>query len=243
MPSTGWSATDIRVSVWGAADDAVVARAQAMRHPERIRFRGETADPAAALAEADIFFYPLQADHYGTAENALVEAMSLGLVPVVLGNPGGKAIIRDGETGFVAHSIAECVSLLQMLLLLPELREKISRNAMRYVAENLTPAQSALEFMILWLGLISEPAQQCDFRAVIGDSPADWFLATQCLPGAAWVPPTWQANERRRQGHAGAFRKRLCRRCVVCAAAAAARHGPVEQSPPKPSGSAPRACG
>jgi len=49
-----------------------------MRHPERIEFCGETAEPAAALSDADIFFYPLQPDHYGTAENALIEAMSLG---------------------------------------------------------------------------------------------------------------------------------------------------------------------
>ena len=49
-----------------------------MRHPERISFAAQTAEPAAALSEADIFFYPLQPDHYGTAENALIEAMSLG---------------------------------------------------------------------------------------------------------------------------------------------------------------------
>jgi hypothetical protein len=54
--------------------------------------------------------------------------------------------------------------------------------------------------MILWLGLISEPAKHCDFRAVVGERPADWFLATQCLPGAAWMPPTWQTNERAAKG-------------------------------------------
>ena len=191
---------DIRVSVWGDADSAVVARAQAMRHPERVHFCGDTVEPAAALSEADIFFYPLQPDHYGTAENALTEAMSLGLTPVVLNNPAERSIIRDGETGFVAHSIADCVSLLQILLLLPELRDKISQNAVRYVAENLTPAHSAQDFMILWLGLLSEQAKHCDFRSAIGESPADWFLATQRLPGAAWVPPTWQTNEHAAKG-------------------------------------------
>jgi glycosyltransferase involved in cell wall biosynthesis len=191
---------DVRVSVWGAADGAVVARAAEMQHPERICFCGETVDPAAALREAAIFFYPLQADHYGTSENALIEAMSLGLVPVVLNNPAERGIIRNGETGFVAHSIAECVSLLQMLLSSPEVRERVSGNAIRYVEENLTPDRSALEFMILWLGLLSEPARQCNFRAVVGESPADWFLATQCLPGSAWVPPTWQANEHAAKG-------------------------------------------
>jgi hypothetical protein len=193
-------ADNMQVMVWGVASEAVISRMHGMQHRDRIRFCGETTDPAAALAQADIFFYPLQADHYGTSENALVEAMSLGLVPVVLGNPAEKAIIRDGETGFVADTITDCVSLLEMLLLLPDVREKVSDAAMTYVADNLTPAQSALDLMILWLGLIGEPARQCDFRAVIGDTPADWYLATQRIAGAAWVPPTWQAQERAAKG-------------------------------------------
>jgi len=187
---------DIRVSVWGALDPAgpVAARAQTMRHPERVRFMGETPDPAAALAGADIFFYPLQPDHYGTAENALVEAMSLGLTPLVLNNPPEMAIVRDGDTGFVAGSIKEIGALLEMLLLLPDVREKISRNAIRHVAETRSPAHSAQDFMILWLGLLSEPVRHCNFRGAIGESPAEWFLSTQRLPGATWaLPPTENA--------------------------------------------------
>ena len=124
-----------------------------MRHPHRVNFMGQASDPTAALADADIFFYPLQRDHYGTAENALVEAMSLGLTPVVLNNPPEMAIVRDSETGFVAKSIEEIGSLLEMLLLLPDVRERISRNAIRDVTETRSPAQSAQDFMILWLGL------------------------------------------------------------------------------------------
>jgi len=182
---------DIRVEVWGRTDlsGVVAARVQAMRYPRRIQLRGETADPQAALADADIFFYPLQPDHYGTAENALIEAMSLGLTPIVLDNQAERAIIRDSETGFVAHSIDECASLLQMLLLLPELRDRISRNAARYVAENRAPAQAARDFMILWLGLLAESARHCDFRGAIGECPADWFLATQCPPDESWQAP------------------------------------------------------
>jgi glycosyltransferase involved in cell wall biosynthesis len=181
--------SDIRVSVWGVVDPSglVAARARAMRHPERIEFCGETPEPEAALSEADIFFYPLQSDHYGTAENALIEAMSLGLTPIVMNNPAEMAIVRDCQTGFVARSTEECVSLLQMLLLLPDLREKISRNAIDYVAETRAPEHSARDFMILWLGLLSKSPKLCDFRSAVGESPADWFVATQRLPGANWA--------------------------------------------------------
>jgi len=83
----------------------------------------------------------------------------------------------------VAHSIEECAGLLQLLLSSPGLRERISGNAIRDVAENRTPASSARKFLDLWRGLLDEPPRPANFRGVVGDSPADWFLATQCLPG------------------------------------------------------------
>jgi glycosyltransferase involved in cell wall biosynthesis len=193
---------DVRVSVWGAVDPSgpVAARARAMRHPERVVFRGETAEPAAALAEADIFFYPLQPDHYGTAENALIEAMSLGLVPVVLNNAAEMAIVRDGETGFIARSIAESVPLLHMLLSSWGMRERMSRNAIAQIAETRTADQSVRDFMIVWLGMLSKSPRFCDFRATIGDNPADWFLATQRLPGAEWQSPQWNGAQQAAKG-------------------------------------------
>jgi glycosyltransferase involved in cell wall biosynthesis len=185
---------DVRVSVWGEVDrgGAVTARAQVMRHPERVNFMGHAFDAAAALADADIFLYPLQRDHYGTAENALIEAMSLGSTALVLNNPLEMAIIRDAETGFIATSIEELGSLLQTLLLLPDLRERISRNAIRHIAQTRTPAISAQDFMIQWLGLLAEPARQCDFKRAIGENPAEWYLSTQRLPGTAWA---WSAMQ------------------------------------------------
>jgi glycosyltransferase involved in cell wall biosynthesis len=192
----------VRVAVWGEVDPqgAVVARANAMRHPGRVEFMGRTSDPAAALANADIFFYPLQRDHCGTAENALVEAMSLGLAPLVLDNPAEKAIVQDGQTGFVASSIEEIGSLLEMLLLLPDIREKFSRNVIRAVAETRTPALSAQDFMILWLAMLAEPARVCDFASAIGATPAEWFLSTQRLAGAAWAPEGSDAAVRPAKG-------------------------------------------
>lgn len=181
---------DIHVAVWGSVDStgAVAARARAMRHPERIHFGGHTDEPAVALAAADIFFYPLQPDHYGTAENALIEAMSLGLTAVVMSNPAELAIVRHGETGFVARSVEECTALLQMLLASPGSREKVSRNAVRHIAETRTPARSAQDFMALWQGLLAQPKTISNFRGVVGESAANWFLATQCLPGETWQP-------------------------------------------------------
>jgi glycosyltransferase involved in cell wall biosynthesis len=181
---------DIRALLWGEVkvSGRVTARARSMRHPERVIFCGHAAEAAVALSGANIFFYPLQPHHYGTAENALIEAMSLGLVPVVLDNPAETATVRHGVTGFVARSIDECVTLLQMLLCSPDVRAHVSRNAMAVVSESRSPARSASQFMELWQGLSAEPKQSFNFRPIIGDGPAEWFLATQRLPGETWQP-------------------------------------------------------
>jgi len=118
----------------------------------------------------------------------------------VLNNPAELAIVRDGETGFVAHSVAECVSLLQDLLSSPETRRRISRDAIRHVAETRTPARAAQQFVSLWQGLLEEPPRKPDFRRVVGDTPADWYVATQCLPGTAWESPEWGHPEKAAKG-------------------------------------------
>lgn len=178
---------DTTVAIWGTAAPEVAARAATMHHPERIRLMGQTPDPRAAFAQSRIFFYPLQPDHYGTAENALIEAMSLGLVPVVLANPAECAIVRQGQTGFIAGSIAECTEILDMLLADPDRVTKIGANAREVAAKAFTAKRSAQQFVDLWSGLMQEPKRSHDFRRITGDTPRQWFEATQFLAGEAGV--------------------------------------------------------
>jgi hypothetical protein len=170
-------------AIWGTPDPEVTARASAMRHPLRIRFMGQTPDPRAALSQSRIFFYPLQPDHYGTAENALIEAMSLGLVPVVLANPAECAIVQQGQTGFIASSIAECRAILEMLLADPDRVAEVGAKAHEVAATAFTANRSARQFVDIWSGLMQKPKLSHDFRSITGSTPREWFEATQFLPG------------------------------------------------------------
>ena len=145
----------VPVLLWGHVSPEVVTCAAAMRDPKRIELRGHTLDPVSALAEADIFFYPLRRDHYGTAENALLEAMSMGLVPVVLANPAEMEIVAHGKSGLVANTIDECVSCLRRLAQASSLREEMGASA-ALAAQTKSPALSARAFVALWAGLVAE---------------------------------------------------------------------------------------
>lgn len=172
---------DIHVSVWGGFDvqGEPARRARAMRHPERVRLEGQTADPRAALQAAGIFFYPLREDHYGTAENALIEAMSLGLVPVVLANPAENAIVTDGVNGVVAADPADMAARLGRLLANPEERARLSVAARATARDRSQPRRSAGLLEEHYREMMVEPKTRIDFAGVLGSAPADWFLSTQ----------------------------------------------------------------
>ena len=68
---------------------------------DKFLFTGRVDDLSVWFAQMDIFGYPLKPDHYGTCEQVLGEAMSAGVVPVVLNNPPERYIIDDDFNGVI----------------------------------------------------------------------------------------------------------------------------------------------
>jgi glycosyltransferase involved in cell wall biosynthesis len=151
---------------------------QAMRHPERLRFMGYTANPAAAFGALDFFFYPLAHNHFGTAENALVEAMSAGLACLVMDNPAERAIVTPHETGLLAHSVADCADKLEKLIVNATLRDRLGSNAARHAAENYRPQNAVAAFASLYGDLLEQPKSPINFGSLLGEGPLDWYLGS-----------------------------------------------------------------
>lgn len=170
-------APPFEILVYGAHDpDGPVAEAhRRMKSPERVRLMGQTADPASALSELDFFFYPLDRGHFGTAENALVEAMSAGLAPLVLDNPAELAIVSHGKTGLVAGSSTEATAALQRLLTDRDLRETLGDAAAQDAATRFRPEVSRRAFAALYEELAAHEKRVPDFRSALGADPLDWF--------------------------------------------------------------------
>lgn len=141
------------VSVWGRPSDAARQSAAMMRRPWQAVLCGHTDHPKRALEPRGIFLYPLRPDHYGTAENALVEAMSLGLVPVCLDNPAEREVVAPGA-GFLCKTIAECAERTLELSRDPNLRVRMSRAAWEHARETRDPGASASALVDLWRRLV-----------------------------------------------------------------------------------------
>ncbi|MAU96137.1 MAG: hypothetical protein CMP81_09645 [Fulvimarina sp.] len=172
--------SDIRVRLFGHCDPGgeVAAAAAAMRHPARVMFEGHTDDPAAVLAELDVFVHLLAPGHYGTGENALVEAMSLGLCPLVIDNPAERAIVTHRETGIVATSIAEAAGWLDWMAGHPGAVASLGAEAARRVAEAHRPAASVSVFEDIQARAMASPKRLRDYAGALGETPVAWFEAS-----------------------------------------------------------------
>jgi hypothetical protein len=178
---------DVVVDLWGDVDagSPVHNAIAAMKHPERIQLRGYSKDPLAALSQTSIFAYLLQPFHFGTAENALVEAMSLGCAPLVFANPCELEIVRDGETGLVAKSTDHAVELLNWMLDRPDEVRRMGDNARAEVRNLKTPDRSIAAFRALWQAEMLQPKRTPDFAEALGVTPRDWYEAMQGGPGGS----------------------------------------------------------
>ena len=178
------------VEIWGdvAAQSPVRDAVAAMKHPGRLRLCGHTSDPRAALSQTSIFLYLLQPSHFGTAENALVEAMSLGCAPLVFANPCELEIVRDGDTGLVATSADHAAQLLNWMLNHPDEVRRMGEKAQAEVCAQKTPDRSIAAFRALWQAVMLEPKRRPGFATALGSTPRDWYEAMQGGPEAANVP-------------------------------------------------------
>lgn len=76
----------------------------------------------------DIDKYPERAEHFGIST---VEAMSAGLVPIVINGGGQKEIVEDGVSGYLWNDQNELIKITEELIGDRVRLEKISKNAIK----------------------------------------------------------------------------------------------------------------
>ncbi len=145
-------------------------------------FRGYTTDVAAELAAINVLAYLLNPCHYGTAENALLEAMAMGIVPVVLDNPAERSIVEHLRTGLIVNSPAEFADAIKWLANNPADRSRIGKQAAASVRERFTPEKMDASFRAHYEDVVREDKRLPPFRDVFGTTPDEWFLSCQRDP-------------------------------------------------------------
>ena len=124
----------IELEVVGQPDKDVIRDANLVDYP--VTFSGFMNDVRIAHSRADIFYYPLRNNHYGTGEIALLEAMSSSLPPIAFNNFAESSIILDCITGFIGNDLLEFTSKLSRLIEDSKLRRLLGANAREHIINN-----------------------------------------------------------------------------------------------------------
>lgn len=115
----------LKITILGGPDHEVIAQ-ELPADVSGILFAGPVDDVVPYLAEADIFIYPLCHNHYGTGEQAILEAMASGLPVVAYSNPSESILISDHETGRLVSSTGEFVEAVQLIAESLDLRRSMA---------------------------------------------------------------------------------------------------------------------
>ena len=145
-------------------------------------FRGYTTDVAAELRSINVLAYLLNPRHYGTAENALLEAMAMGIVPIVLDNPAERHIVEHLCTGLIVHSPDEFSDAIDWLEHNPSNRSRIGMQAAAMVRERFTAEKMEASLSSHYEDVMDEDKKLVPFRGIFGTKPDEWFLSCQREP-------------------------------------------------------------
>ena len=162
--------------------DELIRQSALLGKPGLFEFRGYVTDTVEELASINVLAYLLNPEHYGTTENALLEAMAMGVVPVVLDNSAERMIVDDRVTGLVVNTPSEFAAAIQWLAENPEERAVLGARAALSVRERHSAQRMAASLEAHYHALLAAEKTQIDFSAIFGADPAQWFLSCQGDP-------------------------------------------------------------
>lgn len=148
-------------------------RCEKIDKPDLLEFTGYVKDVTLELKTINVLAYLLNPEHYGTTENALLEAMSMGIVPVVLDNPAEQCIV-DGNTGFTIDSPEEFLKVIKWLDKNPEHRQKMGQNASKYVREKFSVGKTENQLNYYYNKILSTNKKTIDFKKVLNNTCQDY---------------------------------------------------------------------
>jgi glycosyltransferase involved in cell wall biosynthesis len=142
-----------------------------------LEFGGYTNDIAAELDKLDVMIYLLNPKHYGTAENALIEGMAMGVVPIILNNEAESKIVKNRVTGLCLDNMSELDSAIQWISANRDKHLDMAVRCQKLTREKYSYKNSLKFLHTFYDDLKNAPQKVCDFKSIFGKHPSDWFLS------------------------------------------------------------------
>lgn len=143
----------------------------------KISMRRFSANPVGVLSCMDVFVYLLNPTHYGTTENALLEAMASSVVPVVLNNKVESNIVKDGETGIVISTPSEFAAAIKRLNTDHAYRTRLAHNARDYVRKHYSLDSTVEKLERVYANVMGQNRFSVCFDCIFGSTPEEIFYS------------------------------------------------------------------
>jgi len=142
---TKLSQRGFKISIIGGPDNAAIER-ELDSESKDVKFIGPVENIHLFLSEADIFIYPLCQNHYGTGEQAVLEAMATGLPVVAFNNPAESNIISNNHNGILVHNSDEFMEATILISENIELRKGMSNASIVIIKKMFSSREARLKF-------------------------------------------------------------------------------------------------
>ena len=143
---------------------------------DKFVFKGYVDDLPSELAKLDVVGYLLNPHHHGTTENALLEAMSMGVTPVCINQCAEKYLIKNGVTGYLVNSKQEYATVMGKLYQDKKERLLIGRAAKSHITTVLSLDSTISRLHRVYDSLMQYQKVPMDFDRVFGSTPYEWYL-------------------------------------------------------------------
>lgn len=157
----------------------IINEARKKNIDEKFNFMGYTDNVQGQLNRFDVFGYPLNPEHYGTTENALLEAMAAGIPPVVLNQCTEKYLVKNMKTGIIVDNSREYGQAIRYLYTNPKERYRIGKNARDYVIREFSLNNTINSLSKNYKSIMLSEKKVFSFKSILGNTPSEWFLS--CL--------------------------------------------------------------
>ena len=140
-------------------------------------FKGWVPYLPVELAKLDVLGYLLNPYHFGTTENALLEAMSMSIPPIVINQCAEKYLVEHGQSGYKVHNPIEYKGAMNYLYENPTIRKKIGTNARNRVTSNLELGNTIQKLNHVYNVVMWNNKRRIEPDLVFGKTPFDWYQA------------------------------------------------------------------
>ena len=139
-------------------------QAVALNVEDLFELRGFVEDIGPTLEILDVFGYPLCKEHYGTGEQALLEAMGAGIPPVVFSHGAEGYIVQNNMTGLLVDNEQEYINAIEYLYKNPNERIRLGGNAREYAENHFSVERTTAKFNEIYDQLMREPKHKRVFK-------------------------------------------------------------------------------